>query len=96
MWQHPLQQGPEIAEMAVPVVEIVDDADIVEAFLAQSLDDLDLVIGFAKPSAVVVEPQFEATIRGGFGDRKEATDLTLDPFQLVVWVPSKPTAQTTN
>ena len=48
---HGLQQFGETIEVIVAMMHVVDDADV---RAVERLDDFDLILGFAKPSAVVI------------------------------------------
>ena len=55
MWLHHLYQVSEAIQMLMAMVEIVDDADIADAFAAQVGDDRKLIFRFTCPAAMVVD-----------------------------------------
>ena len=65
------EQGGEAVEMFVPVVQIVNHADVGDALTFQTIDDGDLVFGLAEPSSMVVKSQGTADLAGLFGERTE-------------------------
>ena len=65
------EQRREAVEVVVPMMKVVDDADVGDALALQSLDDRDLVLGLAEPAAMVVESQRAADLGGLFGERAQ-------------------------
>ena len=57
---HLCHQRFEAIEMGVAVVQVVHDADVRDSVALQTLDDRDLVLGFAKPAAMIVESYFQS------------------------------------
>ena len=76
---HLREQAGEAVEVVVAVVQVVDDADVVDALLLQPLDDRELVLGLAEPAAVVVEGQRAADLAGLLGQRAELCRRGRDP-----------------
>ena len=69
MRQHLRQQLGEPIEVLVPVVQVIDEADIRQL---QLLDDRELILRLAEPAAVVVEGDRAADLGRFFGDRADA------------------------
>ena len=64
MGKHQLQGRIETGEMGMSVVKIVDDADVADAMHGlQTLTDGDHVLGFARPSAMIVEGDLAPDLR---------------------------------
>jgi hypothetical protein len=57
---HRPEQVGEPRQVVVPVVKVVDDADV---RLFELVDDRDLILGFAEPPAVVVQRDLAAVLR---------------------------------
>ena len=70
MGLHPRKQFGESPGMDMAVMLVVDDADIRDRSVAgtQRLNDLDLILGLAEPTAMVVEADGAADFFGGLGD----------------------------
>ena len=81
---HRLQERREAIEVVVAVVEVVDQADVVDPVLLQALDDGDLVLGLAEPAAVVVEGNRAADLASFLGEQLQAGDGRRDPTSLLL------------
>ena len=60
------------------VVEIVDEAHVLDAVALEALDDADLIFGFAEPSAMIIEGHLAPERSGGDGDWADPGGLRLD------------------
>ena len=65
-------------EVGMAVVEIVDEAHVLDAVALEALDDADLIFGFAEPSAVIIEGHLATERSGGDGDWADPGGLRLD------------------
>ena len=70
MGLHPRKQFAESPGMDMAVMLVVDNADIRDRSVAgtQRLNDLDLILRLAEPTAMVVEADGAANLFGGLGD----------------------------
>ena len=66
---HLLKQCREPAEVVMAVMQVVDDADIVEF---QLLNDRNLILGLTKPTAMIVERQLAPHGGRRFSDRADS------------------------
>lgn len=78
------EQGGEAVEVVVAVMEVVDQADVVEALGAEGFDQGDLVFRLAEPAAVVVEGDGGALGLGGLDDGAEAFEFGGDAGGLLL------------
>src|SRR5215510_5180232 len=60
------------------VVLIVDQADVGGSLLSKAFEDLELILRFAEPIAVVVERDGATDPRGGLGDGPQPGRLGID------------------
>ena len=64
-------------------MKIVDDADVRGAVTLQEFDDLDLVLRFAEPPAVIVESNLATQPRCSLGEWAQVGGFCLDALPLL-------------
>jgi len=84
MRQHLREDFGEAVEVRVAVVEVVNHAHVLNTLGLQRCDDLDLVLGFAKPSPVVVEGEGASDRLGLVGERFQLVHGTVHAPGLLV------------
>ncbi len=75
---HQLEQLFETSEVVMTMVQVVNDPDVSDLVLLESLDDGDLIFGFAKPTAMVVERDGATLFRGRFRNGTNASSFAFD------------------
>jgi len=81
--QHAWQHSGKAVKMAVAVVQVVNDADVLNPLPLQCFGDRDGVLWLAAPAAVIVDAHLAAEGRGSLTDDFEPCDLLLEACLLI-------------
>ena len=83
MWQELWQELVELLNLPVPVMQVIDDADILHALRLQSLHHRKEVLGFAEPIPVVIQTHLAALRGTSVADGLESCHLCGDAGLLI-------------
>src|SRR5438093_1239766 len=69
------------------VVLVIDDPDISDALVPKPFDNLQLVLRFSKPAAVIVERHCATDFAGSLGNRSDALRFSRNARPLLLGIP---------
>ena len=68
------------------MVQVVDDADVLDASFLQTLDDGDLILGLAEPAAMIVQTNLQTAGRSGCGESFDPQSFAFNARRLLIRV----------